>query len=64
MDIVSPVTYYYAPIPFYKGKVLKCEGMVSEENRAWMPAKHPGIIELVGYRGDRINADTHEVFNG
>lgn len=61
---VSPETYYYAPIANYDGKVLKCEGLVSEENRAWMPNKHPGVIELVGYRGDRIHAESHADFNG
>lgn len=56
--------YWYSPIPHYSGKVLKCQGLVSVGNREWMPEKHPGVIELAGYRGDRITADSHQLYEG
>jgi hypothetical protein len=60
---VSNASHYnYSPIAYYNGAVLKCQGLVSEQNREWMPSRYPGVIELVGYRGDRICADSHLLF--
>lgn len=56
--------YFYVPIPFYDGKVLKCGGMVSDQNREWFKQENPGAVEVVGYLGDRINADDHNAFAG
>lgn len=53
------VSYFYTPIAFYRGTVLKCGGIVSAENTDWFKAQHPGTIVLEGYRGDRIRADDH-----
>jgi len=53
--------YFYEPIPYYSGKVLKCAGMPSEQNMAWMMAK-PGMVLLDEYKGDRIHADTYLPF--
>lgn len=60
---VIPETYYYQPIPFFDGKILKCRGIVTIENRAWVPDRVPNTIELEGYRGDRIHAETFEPYN-
>lgn len=57
------VGYFYQPIPYYKGLVLKCAGLACERNMAWMMAE-PGTVLLESYCGDRIAADTHEAFNG
>lgn len=51
--------YFYYPIPFYNGKVLKCGGIATTGNEEWFKAAHPGTIILEGYRGDRIRADDH-----
>ena len=64
MTIIEPTIHYYAPIPLYRGKVLKYQGMASKENRQWMHEKYPGLIELGEYKGDRITADTHQVYEG
>jgi hypothetical protein len=55
------VSYFYRPIAHYQGAVLKCHGIASPKNRARMMAE-PGTIELKGWRGDRIDAVTHEPF--
>ena len=54
------IPYFYRPIPYYNGKVLKCAGMATEENRKWFFEQNPGSIELDHYAGDRIKADNHE----
>lgn len=69
--------YYYRPIPHCSGRVLKCAGMVSEDNAQWFPEKCadagngktadgylPGFIVTDEYKGDRINADDLSVFEG
>ena len=57
------ISYFYRPLAFYEGAVLKCAGIATDENRARM-MKEPGTIELKGYRGDRIDAVTHQKFTG
>ena len=64
--------YYYRPIAHYGGKVLKCCGMVSEDNAQWYPEKFskaadgllPGFIVTDEYKGDRINASDLTPFEG
>ena len=64
--------YYYRPIKYYDGKVLKCAGMVSEDNAQWLPEQWakleagylPGFIVTDSYMGDRINAADLSPFNG
>lgn len=57
------IGYYYAPIPFYNGRVLKHEGGAVAHNVAHMMAQ-PGMVMLHEYKGDRITADTHQPFAG
>jgi hypothetical protein len=63
--------YYYRPIAHYRGKVLKCAGHGAEtpSHRAFYEPYFntkrddgflPGVVILAGYRGDRIDAETHE----
>lgn len=57
--------YFYRPLSFFGGRVLKCAGICNETNAEWFPREcetakeiyQPGVIVLEGYRGDRINAD-------
>lgn len=51
--------YFYYPLSFYNGKVLKCGGIATTGNEKWFKEEHPGTIILEGYRGDRIRADDH-----
>lgn len=53
--------YFYRPIAYYAGAVLKCYGIATDKNRGCMMAE-PGTIELQGYRGDRIDAASHQLF--
>lgn len=68
--------YYYRPLSFYGGKVLKCAGFGAEkaEHREFYE-KHfntdldkgrflSGVQILDGYHGERITADTHEDIGG
>lgn len=64
MKPIEPTIHYYAPIALYNGRVLKYQGMASEDNRQWMAQKYPGLVELAEYKGDRILADTHQPFDG
>ena len=59
----SVIGHFYQPIEFYNGTILKYQGMESEANREWMMAK-PGMQMLDSYKGDRITADTHQVWTG
>lgn len=54
------IEYFYAPIPYYQGQVLKCQGIATSNNKVWMLKKHPDMIVLKGYRGDRIGLDYSE----
>lgn len=56
--------YFYLPIAFYRGAVLKCAGIANETNRAWFVALNPQAVELDSYRGDRIRAADHSEFTG
>jgi hypothetical protein len=49
--------YFYLPIAFYSGLVLKCAGIANATNREWFLAAHPDAIILGWYHGDRIRAD-------
>lgn len=53
--------YFYRPIAFYNGAVLKCAGIANETNLGWFIEQTPGTIVLDGYRGDRIRADDHSI---
>lgn len=57
MTLTQP--YFYYPIPFYSGAVLKCGGIATTGNAPWFKAEHPGAIILEGYRGDRIRASDY-----
>jgi hypothetical protein len=52
--------YFYVPLAFYAGKILKCGGIATTGNAEWFKAANPGCIILEGYRGDRIEATTHK----
>ena len=60
MRILLP--YFYRPIAHYNGRVLKCVGMVTDENREWLKTEYPEGVELPHYGGDRIFADTLQPF--
>lgn len=53
--------HYYEPIPYYNGRVLKYRGIACGNNLHWMIAK-PGMLVLSRYLGDRITADTQQLF--
>ena len=57
------IGHYYEPIPYYRGAVLKYQGIACEMNKEWMMAK-PGMLMLGAYKGDRILAESHEPFTG
>jgi hypothetical protein len=57
-------SYCYAPIAFYDGRVLKCQGIATANNCPWLVAKFPGCIFLEGYQGDRIDATTFAEYHG
>lgn len=54
--------YYYLPIHFYNSQILKCKGLATPANLTWMMRDNPDIVILPRYMGDRITADTHELF--
>lgn len=58
------VPYIYVPIQFYAGKVLKCAGIATPESLAIVKEKHGDVIVLSEYKGDRILANTYELFTG
>ncbi len=49
--------YFYRPIPYYSGRVLKCAGICTEDNVRWFTRENPGTVVVEGYRGDRVCAD-------
>jgi hypothetical protein len=60
-DEWTALGYFYLPIPYYQGRVLKCKGIACRRNMAHMLAQ-PGMVLLDRYMGDRITADTHTLF--
>ena len=58
------MAYFYKPLEFFNGRVLKCQGIATDDNRGWFVEQNPGTIILVGYRGDRIRASDHTEFKG
>lgn len=75
MSEVLGRAYYYRPLKHYEGKVLKCAGFGAEspEHLAFYGAFFarngdnsttmlPGVFVVVGYRGDRIHAETLKPF--
>ena len=57
--MTASVHYFYLPIAYYNGAVLKCAGIANETNREWFTKANPQVIELDHYHGDRIRADDH-----
>lgn len=57
----AATSYFYSPIAFYNGHVLKCGGIATAANAEWFKAERPGTIILEGYRGDRIDAVSHKL---
>lgn len=63
----SPL-YFYRPLAYFGGHVLKCAGIATADNADWFPAEcgrpsapySAGCFILTGYRGDRIDASTLE----
>jgi hypothetical protein len=49
--------YFYRPIPYYNGKILKCAGICTKDNVIWFTRENPGTIIADRYLGDRIRAD-------
>lgn len=60
-DYWNEIGFYYEPIAFYGGKVLKHAGIATEGNREHMMSK-PGMVILDTYKGDRIRAEDHTEF--
>lgn len=60
-DLFKEIGHYYEPIAYYNGRVLKYAGIACPLNQAHMMAK-PGMLMLNSYKGDRITADTYELF--
>lgn len=58
------IPYIYVPIPVYAGKVLKCAGIATTVSLAIVKEKHGDAIVLSEYKGDRILANTYELFTG
>jgi hypothetical protein len=59
MTSAEATKYFYSPISFYAGKVLKCKGICTPDNREWFLEQNPGTIIVDGHRGDRIRSDDH-----
>lgn len=57
-------SYFYTPIPFYNGEVLKCQGMATEANKGWFMEANKTAVVLNKYMGDRINASDYSEFTG
>jgi hypothetical protein len=54
--------YFYLPLAFYNGAILKCAGIADQTNREWFKAQNPQAVELDDYYGDRIRADDWSEF--
>jgi hypothetical protein len=46
--------YFYAPLAAYPN-VFKCAGIATAANIAHVTAKHPEVVVLQGYRGDKLS---------
>ena len=70
-------TYFYRPLKYYNGEVLKCAGIATPANMAWFTEyceQHPsknafgetiflnGVVLVNGFKGDKIHANTHQPF--
>lgn len=55
MNTSTPV-YFYRPLPYFGGRILKCAGICTEDNLLWFTAANPGTVLVNGYRGDRVHA--------
>jgi hypothetical protein len=56
--------YFYKPIQFFNGDVLKCAGICDDTNRDWFIKANAGTVIVDGYKGDRINASDLTPFAG
>lgn len=58
--------YIYAPIPYFNGKVLKCQSIATDTSLPIVQSRFPGQTLFVSahYLGDRIHASNHSVFEG
>jgi hypothetical protein len=52
----TQMPYFYLPLAYYNGAVLKCAGIATADNRGWFKEQHPDAVELDAYYGDRIRA--------
>ena len=65
---MKPENYFYRPLAYCGGELLKCAGICTEENKGWCCDKFNkadpegvylrGVVIVEGYRGDKIDSDT------
>lgn len=56
------IPYFYKPLSSHRGKVLKCAGIATEDNKEWFLEQNPGTVIMDHYCGDKIKADTLEEY--
>jgi hypothetical protein len=61
---MTQTPYIYAPIPYFNGRVLKCQGIATTNSLAVCAEKNPGVELIVrpDYCGDRILANDFTLF--
>ena len=67
MSIDLAITQYaYAPIPYFNGKVLKCQGGYTGTNMDAIVYRKDftaaQVVILDGFRGDRINVADYSLY--
>lgn len=70
---MSDKRYFYRPLRFFSGMVLKCAGICTEQNQTWFteaclkeddPVYLPGCVIMDGYKGDRVHIGNHQEYTG
>lgn len=54
--------HFYVPIPFFKGRVMKYQGIVNTFNLGFLKSRFPDGVLLDSFKGDRITTDTHTLY--
>lgn len=58
-DHWEQIGHFYAPISYYKGAVLKYQGIVTKGNQGMLKEQFPDGLMLDSYIADRITAADH-----
>lgn len=64
---MTPENYFYRPLAYFNGQVLKCAGICTEHNQGFCSEEFnkpdasgvylPGFVIVEGYRRDKIDAN-------